>query len=481
MSDQHHDEPGAYPAPIRGVSARPRPSRAAVVGSRVGRGMGRGARVAARGTSAAARGTSAAGRATYRATRRATHAHGAGQSGLSRLIEIHGLHNAGDAVVAISLAGTLFFQVPSGEARSQVALFLLLTLLPFSLIAPFVGPFLDRFRHGRRWAIGSMMAVRAFLVWALASSIDGSSWWQFPAALGILVASKAYNVTRAAAMPRVLPPRMSLVKANGRMSLAGVIAAAVVAPVAVGAATLGPEWSLRLAFVIFATGTVLAILLPRQVDSARGESEVPISEVAGRRGRWAVPAAVVTALRANVGLRMLSGFLTVFLAFLLRVSPPTGWEGSYTLLLVVVVAAAGVGSAVGTLIGSTLRTVPPLRLVKIALLVDVLVAVMTAVNFGMITVVILSMVVGLCQQLGKLALDATIQEHVPEHTRTSVFGRSETLIQLSWVVGGGLGVALPTDAGIGMGAIAVVMVLWLLLVLRGSQSSPVSAGPVRRT
>ncbi|MDQ3526587.1 MAG: MFS transporter, partial [Actinomycetota bacterium] len=76
---------------------------------------------------------------------------------------------------------------------------------------------------------------------------------------------------------------------------------------------------------------------------------------------------------------------------------------------------------------------------------------------------------------------ATIQEHVPEHTRTSVFGRSETLIQLSWVVGGGLGVALPTDAGIGMGAIAVVMVLWLLLVLRGSQSSPVSAGPVRRT
>jgi len=190
---------------------------------------------------------------------------------------------------------------------------------------------------------------------------------------------------------------------------------------------------------------------------------------------------VVTALRANVGLRMLSGFLTVFLAFLLRVSPPTGWEGSYTLLLVVVVAAAGVGSAVGTLIGSTLRTVPPLRLVKTALLVDVLVAVMTAVNFGMITVVILSMVVGLCQQLGKLALDATIQEHVPEHTRTSVFGRSETLIQLSWVVGGGLGVALPTDAGIGMGAIAVVMVLWLLLVLRGSQSSPVSAGPVRRT
>ena len=38
---------------------------------------------------------------------------------------------------------------------------------------------------------------RAFLVWALAGSVDGSSLWLFPAALGVLVGSKAYNVARA--------------------------------------------------------------------------------------------------------------------------------------------------------------------------------------------------------------------------------------------------------------------------------------------
>ena len=452
--------------PITGASARPKPSRALRAGAAVGHGLGKGAK-------AVVHGTGVAGQSAYKLTRKATHADGAGSTGLSRLIEVHGLHNAGDAVVAIGLAGSLFFSVPTGEARGQVALFLLLTLLPFSVIAPFVGPFLDRFRHGRRWSIGSTMAIRAFLCWALASTLSEESWWQFPAALGILVASKAYNVTRSAATPRLLPEGMTLVKANGRMSLAGVVGATIAAPIGVGAGYFGAEWTLRVAFLIFVLGTIRAIMLPTAVDSTKGESEVPISEVAGRRGRW-VPPQVVNALRANVGLRMLSGFLTIYLAFLLRESPPPGWGGSYVLLLGVVVAAVGVGSAIGTVLGSAMRMMPPRVLVRVVLIIDVAAAVATAINFGMITVVILAVVVGLCQQLGKLSLDAVIQETVPEHTRTSVFGRSETLIQLAWVIGGGLGVVLPPDATIGMSVIAVVLVVWLAVVLLPSRRKPVA-------
>lgn len=454
--------PRRYGAPIRGASARPLPSRAAKLGAEAGRGM-----------RAVAHATSVAGRTTYRATRRATHAQGAGDSGLARLIEVHALHNAGDAMVAISLAGTLFFQVPSGEAREQVALFLLLTLLPFSIIAPFVGPFLDRFRHGRRWAIGSTFVARALLCLALADAMGGSSWWQFPAALGILVASKAYNVTRSAATPRLLPAGMTLVKANGRVSLAGVVGATVAAPLAVGASHLGSDWSLRLAFAVFAVGTVLAVLLPPQVDSARGEEEVTVGELAGRRGplararQWSVPSGVVTALRANAGLRMLSGFLTIFLAFVLRLNPPAGWEDRFTLLLAIVVAAVGLGSALGTLVGSMARNLPPLVMVKVVLVVDVVAAFLTALSFGVVTMVLLSVVVGLCQTLGKFALDAMIQDQVPERTRTSVFGRSETMIQLAWVLGGALGVLLPTDPRLGLGVVAVLLVAWLVVVLRG--------------
>ena len=123
--------------------------------------------------SAARRASAATGRAagyTYRQARRATRAEGAGDTGLYRLIELHAFNAAGDAAVAISLAGTLFFQVPTGEARLQVAQFLLMTMLPFAIVAPLIGPALDRFGHGRRWAIGSTMALRGFLCWVLADA-----------------------------------------------------------------------------------------------------------------------------------------------------------------------------------------------------------------------------------------------------------------------------------------------------------------------
>lgn len=451
-------DPDGYGPAISGASARPRSTRTARVGGSL-----------SRGSRAAAHGTAHAGIATVRAAQRASRSGGAGTTGLNRLMEVHALHNGGDAVVAIALAGSLFFSVPIGEARGQVALFLLLTLLPFSVIAPFVGPLLDRFRHGRRWAIGSTTLLRAILCLLLALTIEEESWWQFPAALAILISSKAYNVTRSSATPRLLPGGMSLTSANGRISMAGVLGAAVAVPVAAGAAALGAEWALGFGFLVFALGTVLAIRLPARVDSTRGEQEVPMAHYSGGRTPLSVPLVVVTALRANAALRMLSGFLTIFMAFLLRSDPPPGWDYGFTVLIGVVVGAAGLGATAGTVLGARVRRIDPISLVKITLLVNVAFAVLTALRFGMVTLVLLSLVAGTCQQLGKFALDATIQAHVSEQRRTSVFGRSETLIQVSWVIGGGLGVLLPTDATIGMSVVTGLLCAWLFWVLAGAR------------
>src|SRR5919107_601384 len=160
------------------------------------------------------------------AVHRYTLSGGAGESGLARLTHVQFLAAAGDAVVAVSLAGTLFFTLPTDQARPQVAQFLLLTMAPFAIVAPLIGPFLDRFRHGRRWAIGVTLALRAFLCWVLADVLD-NSLWLFPAALGCLVASKAFLVTQASAVPRLLPGGFTLVNANSRISMAKVVGAAV--------------------------------------------------------------------------------------------------------------------------------------------------------------------------------------------------------------------------------------------------------------
>ena len=145
-----------------------------------------------------------------------------------------------------------------------------------AIVAPLIGPFLDRFAHGRRWAIGATMAFRAFLCWVLASSVSSGSALVFAAALGVLVSSKAYGVTRAAAVPRLLPRDFTLVKANGRVSLSGIVGASVSAPIAALASLAGSEWALRYASALFVIATICAIRLPAEVDSSVGEGQLTL-------------------------------------------------------------------------------------------------------------------------------------------------------------------------------------------------------------
>ncbi|MGL5809302.1 MAG: MFS transporter [Nocardioides sp.] len=455
----------------------------------------RGARTTARGATSAAKtvgtATRRAGAFTMRQARRASKAEGAGDSGMSQLIELHAINAAGDAAIAISLAGTLFFQVPTGEARSQVALFLGLTMLPFVIVAPLIGPFLDRFNHGRRWAIGATMAIRAFLAWVLATATQLDSQWLFPAALGCLVASKAYAVTRGAAVPRLLPSGQTLVKANARISLAGVIGAAISAPIAGLAAWAGPEWSLRYAFAVFVLATVMAIRLPARVDSSLGEGTLVLTGAAGDDGaeslspspsgryRMRIPGAVSFALRAGCGPRWLSGFLTMFLAFLLR-EVEIG-DFAPEVLLGVVIGAAGVGSTIGVALASLLRQVQPSTTVVAALIADVVMAGVAALMFGLIPLVLLGLVAGMAQSLSKLSLDSTIQTYVPERVQSSAFARSDTTLQLAWVIGGFCGIVMPLIPRLGLGAAALVLGLWATFVLtrRPRAGRPATRSPAK--
>jgi MFS family permease len=424
---------------------------------------------AARGVRGAARATGRAGRFVGRQARRAADAEGAGQSGLSRLIEMHAFNTAGDAAVAISLAGTLFFQVPTGEARGQVALFLGLTMLPFAVVAPLIGPFLDRFSHGRRWAIGATMALRAFLCWVLAGAVVTESTWLFPAALGVLVSSKAYGVTRAAAVPRLLPDDLTLVKANGRVSLAGIVGVAVSGPIAGLAALAGPEWCLRYAFVLFVVATVGAIRLPAQVDSSQGEGSMTRggaheASTPSGRFRFPTPAAVTFALRANCAPRWLAGFLLMFMAFLLRENPIGDWRPE--VLLAIVVGGAAVGNLLGVVAASVLRKLKPAVTVVLVLVSDVAVAVVAALFYGVVAVALLGLMAGLGQALAKFSLDATIQRDVPERVQASAFARSDTTLQLAWVIGGFVGIAMPLDPPrLGLGVAAGVLGAWAAFVL----------------
>jgi hypothetical protein len=94
-------------------------------------------------------------------------------------------------------------------------------------------------------------------------------------------------------------------------------------------------------------------------------------------------------------------------------------------------------------------------------------AIVAAVFFGGLAVAVLGAVAGLSQALSKLSLDAMIQRDVPEVVRTSAFARSETLLQMAWVVGGAIGIALPLNGTLGMSVAAGILALGVAVTVRG--------------
>ncbi|MFI7383418.1 MFS transporter [Streptomyces sp. NPDC049813] len=417
---------------------------------------------------------------TARGIRKVTHAHGAGESGLGKLIELHAVNGAGDVMITVALASTVFFSVPTDEARGRVALYLAITMAPFTLLAPVIGPLLDRLPHGRRAAMAGAMLARALLALVLSGAVVTGGIELYPAALGVLVSSKAYGVVRSAVVPRLLPPRFSLVKANSRVTLGGLLATGAAAPVGAGLQVIGARWPLYGAFVLFVAGMFLSFSLPPGVDSAKGESKALLAadeahlHGPGKRqrkpGLRTVGTAVTHALAANAALRCLSGFLIFFLAFLLREHPLTGQSAAVSLGLVGV--AAGTGNALGTAVGAWLRSRAPEIIVVTVVAVVLGAAVVSAVFFGAFMTACLAAVAGFAQALAKLSLDAMIQRDVPEAVRTSAFARSETLLQMAWVVGGAIGIALPLNGVLGLSVAAGIVAIGWTTTVRGLLSSP---------
>lgn len=446
----------------------PRPPGAAAPDDATQPGAVRAAKATARGARGFARVTGRASAATVRTARKAAGAQGAERSGLNRLIELHAANAAGDSAFAIALAGTVFFAGATSGQRGPVLLFLGLTMVPFAIVAPLIGPFLDRFSHGRRWAIGATFALRAFLCWVLAGTLSDGSPWFYVAALGVLVSSKAYGVAKAAAVPRLVPPEITLVKANGRVALAGVVGACVSGPLAGAAYWIGPEWACRYAFLVFTVGTVAAILLPSQVDASTGEESIDAPRDGVRRN--GLPPRVAFALRANCGPRLLSGFLTMFMTFVLMTEPLEGWDTTTkaTLSVGLVVGAAGLGNTVGIVVASLARKINPAVMVVVALLADIAALVFATLFYGLVPLIVLGLTVGLMQYLAKVSLDSTIQSYVPVRAHASAFAKGDTTLQLAWVVGGFLGVVLsyPAVNGIGLGFAAVLLGVWAVFVLR---------------
>lgn len=462
------------------------------------------------------RGSARVGNGAKRTMRRLTRAGGAGRTGLANLIELTAASSLADAFVAVALAGTLFFSASVDQARGRVALALLITMAPFAVLAPFIGPVLDRVQQGRRFILAGTLLARGLLCWGMAGAVShNDALTLLPAAFGVLVLQKAFGVTRSAIAPRLLPAEITLVTANARTSLASLIASTAGAAVAAGVSVLlgggqaGAGWVLRIGTLIYLAAMVLAFRLPDGVDTPlaeqvtvvfkrgpQGPEPVPAAAAPSsggqhpfgeededdqhpggtrplreKRSRWRFPALgpeVAEAMGANAALRAFSGFMIFFLAFLLR----TVHFGSVPdkVALGEMIGAAALGGFLGTAIGAGLKSRAPQVLVFGMLALATVVCIGCALFFGLWAALVVAAMAALGQALVKLALDSILQRETGEEIRSSTFAASETLHQLSWVAGGLVGLAMSLTssgvAGLTVAAAGLAAALLTLLARR---------------
>ena len=90
---------------------------------------------------------------------------------------------------------------------------------------------------------------------------------------------------------------------------------------------------------------------------------------------------------------------------------------------------------------------------------------------------VLGLTAGLAQALAKLSLDSTIQRDVPSRIQASAFARSDTTLQLAWVIGGFVGIAMPLVPGLGLGVAFAVLAAWTVFVLSTAPGKRRPAAP----
>ena len=397
-----------------------------------------------------------------------------------RLALVHVIMMAGDTLVTVSLAGSLFFSVSPTEAKTRVLLYLLLTIAPFAAVSPILGPLIDKSANGRRILVAISAGARVLLCWSMSQHLN--SLWLFPEAFLVLVCSKLYVVTRGALVPQMArtdqfrehaahvgrsgwpsqehEQEKGFAGFNAQLTLLGTFAGLIVGSIGAGILKLlGAPSVLITASLVYAVATVASMRLQRPAKLVR--EQVGGLTQAERDLNALNPMGdveVAWGLGASALMRFTVGFATFLLAFgLRREHAGLSW---FALALLV----SALGSLIGLGIVTRVRSaVPESTLLTVALLATGVGAAVAASHPTLVAQVVLAGWLGLCAAIVQPSFDAITQRHVAPGAQGRTFARFAVRQQLLWVLGALIPVAIALKFSVGDGLLAVLMVAGGLL------------------
>ncbi len=410
-------------------------------------------------------------------------------SPFQRLARVHAAATATDAVIAVALAGSIFFSISPDAARDRLALYLALTVAPFAVVTPLIGPVIDRMPGGRRAMILVTNLGRLAVALLMIRHLD--TLWLFPEAFALLVLQKSYAVAKSAVVPRYVTSKINLVQANSRLALISAVMSLVGAGIGAALAFLGsPAVAAGAATVGYLVAAAITLQLPRIPVARRRPTETERSAL--RAATILLSAWVMAVMRGAVG------FVTFMLAFELRggeegldvsaagaalggavasergidiVGDPSAPFWHYA----VVVAAAGLAAFTGVQIAPMLRRSLVEELILLGALTVVLAAALLgAMSGGLMGLTLLSAGVAISAAAGKLAFDSLVQRDAPDANHGRSFSRFEARFQIAWVVGAFVPVILPIPARLGSVLVALVTAAALISFIISRRRSATS-------
>lgn len=367
-----------------------------------------------------------------------------------------------DGLFQTSLAGAVLFNPEHHTGPKQVAAGFVILLLPYSLIGPFAGVFLDRWRRQRVLFYGA--AVRAVLVAATAAVlvVHGPSGAAFAlTALAALAINRFYLAALSAALPSVVPAEQ-LVLANAISPTAGTVVTIIGAGIGLvlrslgGGADRGDALVALVAAVGYAAAALASTRLPADSLGPHPPSTAPLRHqlagivsglVDGARHLLHRPPAA-RALGVIFAQRFLFGIWSIMSLLLYRNSFHS--EGVLRAGLVGVgqaVTAAGIGlvsaAAVTPWVTARIGKQRWIVLVTAGVAVTELVF---GLPFSMLLLLASALALGFAAQATKVCVDTLVQSNVDDEFRGRVFALYDTIFNLSFVAAAILAAfVLPTD------------------------------------
>lgn len=398
-------------------------------------------------------------------------------TGFRRLFAVRLVSQASDGMFQVGLATLFFFSPENASTATGVAAAFAVLLLPFTIVGPWAGVLLDRWRRRQVLLVGNLVRVGLTLVIAVVMLTSGVGPVVYVLALVTLSVNRFLLAALSASLPKVVDGPL-LLTANSLTPTLGAAAAGLGGAVGFALGLVLPAGrtrdaiSLLVAAVVMACASALATrLAPDQLGPDERAGATRVRAALGELARGLVAGARYLVARRTpayaLGIMALHRFCygAVFIASILisrnlLADPADAAAGLAT--FGTVLGATAVGFALAVALTPVLSPrVGPHVWVVLCLLLAVVSQLVLVVTVARPAVLGAAGALGLAAQGAKIAVDTIVQRDTTDAYRGRAFSLYDVMYNAAFVGAAALAaVALP-DTGWSPALFAVLAAVYL--------------------